>query len=64
MSSFTKESILKNTNEDELFSLFEEFLIRLKDNDGVKITNSEIDNIEWVILDKTKGEIIKEMIRN
>jgi len=60
--SFTKESILKNTNEDELFSLFEEFLIRLKDNDGVKITNSEIDNIEWVILDKTKGEIIKEMM--
>jgi len=57
--TLTKETILKETNEDELFSLFEEFLIRVEDKKGFLQHGFDV-----VILDKTKGQIIREMKNN
>jgi len=50
----TKEEFLKNTNEDEVFSVVEEFLNRLAEKGN--------EYKQLVILDRTKGEIIEDML--
>ena len=57
---FTVEQILKNTDDDELFCLFGEFLGRL-----IEKTKSagvfSVDEGQPIFLDKDKHKVIKEM---
>ena len=58
-----KEEILKNADFDELFCLFEEFLVRLKEAKMYKIYKRQILPDEIIILDKNKAKIIKDMMK-
>lgn len=55
---FTVDSILKNTDDDELFCLFGEYLNRLVEKPN---THSGLKVEDIVYLDRHKFEVIKEM---
>ena len=60
MEKLTKEIILKNTTNKELFSLFKEYENRLiEKNEGTGIFC--VDDDQPIFLDKDIRQIIKEM---
>jgi len=50
----TKEDFLKNTTEDEVFSLIEEFLFRAK----------EKKELTFILTDREKITIVREILEN
>jgi hypothetical protein len=67
----TKEEFLKKTNENELFAVIETFIQRAKEKGYFNLDSlteagkSIMENTkEFILTDKEKGNVIKEMLRD
>jgi len=58
----TKEDFLKNTNEEELFSVFSSVIERIKENKGY-YENSIYERFDYFPSDKEIGKAIKQTLK-